>query len=184
MSLRYVLPLAQMILAVGLLWQSQRWLKAGPPMRGIPPHFTILVAVNAPITFLRALWFMHVSYYWDMGILVVMIGLLWYWVALNVIAWRTHRAVHMLSWTPLRLGCDAILIVLGLLFGLVCIWDTVAPRIGLYGPYGLRSLFDVDWWQPSLFVAVTVLLLAWCAGLTYFFGRDFVHCLRVKTRVN
>jgi len=182
LKLRYVLPLVQMTLAIALIWQSQVWFERARHknhMPGIAPHFTLLVAINAPVTFPRALWYMHISYYWDMSILVAMIGLLWYWVALNVVAWRTRRAVQVFSWLPLRLGSDAILIVLGLFFGVVCVWDIVAPRIGLYGPYGLRSL-DLDWWHPSLLVAVTVLLLGWCAGLTYFFGRDFVQCILRK----
>lgn len=182
-KLKYVLPLVQMTLAVALIWQSQVWFehaRHGSDMPGTAPHFTLLFAINAPVFFPRALWFEHISYYWDMIILVAMIGLLWYWFALNVIAWRTSRAVQMFSWAPLRLGCDAILTFYGLLFGVVCIWDTVAPRIGLYGPYGLRNL-NLDWrWQPSLMATVTVLLLAWCVGLTYFFGRDFVHCILRK----
>lgn len=180
---KYVLPLVQMTLAVALIWQSQVWFehaRHGSEMPGTAPHFTLLFAINAPVFFPRALWFEHISYYWDMIILVGMIGLLWYWFVLNAITWRTNRAVQMFSWAPLRLGCDAILTFYGLLFGVVCIWDTVAPRIGLYGPYGLRNL-NLDWrWQPPLMATVTVLLLAWCVGLTYFFGRDFVHCILRK----
>ena len=190
-KIKYVLPLAQMTLAVALIWQSQVWLMErqhhGSDMPGPAPHFTLLFAINAPVFYPRVLWFPvvyhlrpYVAYYLDMTILVTMIGLLWFWVALNIIAWRARRAVQMFSWAPLRLGCDAILTFYGLWFGVVCVWDTVAPRIGLYGPYGLRNL-DLDWrWQPSLMAAVTVLLLAWCVGLTYFFGRDFVHCILRK----
>jgi len=153
-KLKHFLPLAQMILAVVLIWQSQVWLlesfRHGSDMPGPGPYFTLLFAINAPVFYPRVLWVRHISGYCDNIILVAMIGLLWYWVALNVIAWRTRRAVQMFSWPPLRLGCDAVLTFYGLLFGVVCVWDTVAPRIGVYGPYGLRSL-DLDWrWQPSL----------------------------------
>lgn len=183
MKLRYVLPLAQMTLAVVLIWQSQVWferVRHESDMPGPAPHFTLLFAINAPVFFPRALWFEHISYYWDNIILVAMIGLLWYWVALNVIAWRTRRAVQMFSWMPLRLGCDAILTFYGLLFGVMCIWDTVTPTIGLDGPYGLRNL-DLDWrWQRSLMATVMVLLLTRCIGLTYLFARDFAHCILRK----
>ena len=79
-----MLPLAQMALALALLWWSDLWLRTAQrtmDMPGPAPAFTLLVSINAPVAFPRALWSRHRPDPWDDLTLIAAVGLLW-------IGWR------------------------------------------------------------------------------------------------
>ena len=170
MNLRYALPAAQM--ALGLLWWTDRWFKTVgrfDDMPGPAPAFRLCISINAPIALVRALWFRHASTFGDYLILVLAVGVLWYGVALNVESWRRDRTVLTFRWVPLRLAADLLLIAMGAFWGL-----TFASEVrDVIFPYRHWS----GWLWPS---AILGPLFAWSIALIFFFGRDFIHCVRTK----
>jgi len=166
-KLKYALPLAQVLLAISLLWASELWFKAARgtmDMPGPAPAFTLLILINAPLAPLRALWYRHVSTVWDDVTLVAAIGLLWYWVASNIYSWQEKRRVCMFSWAPLRLAGDMLAVGAGAFWIVVFVADRSA--------FTVESRLGVPWT-----VAVVSLPLAWSLVLIFFFGRDFVQCV-------
>lgn len=123
-KLKYILPLAQMALAVGLLKSSELWYAAIMRVSdspGISPEFRLLFAINAPIGLPRLLWSRFLPGSWDYPILIAAVGLLWFWVALNVNSWRQRRAIYMFSRAPFRIAGDLFLIATGVFWGGVCV---------------------------------------------------------------
>src|SRR5271169_6615031 len=115
-KLKYALPIAQMLLALALLWQSRVWDKAArrtADMPGPSPEFTLLVSINFPVALARGLWLHYTPYFWDDALLIGGIGLLWCWVALNLYSWRRYRSVFTFSWMPARLAVDLLLVAVG-----------------------------------------------------------------------
>jgi hypothetical protein len=169
-KLRYALPAVQMAVAVGLIWWSDQWFKAQMRLQDMPgpaPAFTLCISINAPIALPRALLFRHISAFWDYVLVVLAAGVLWYWVAVNIGSWRRNRTVLTFRWTPLRLTADLLLVAMGVLFG------------GWFVAEG-RSLRPQPW-PPSRWLwmaGILIPLLAWSLVLIFFFGRDFIHCIR------
>jgi hypothetical protein len=165
-KLRYALPAVQIAVAAGLLWWSDQWFKAQmrlQDMPGLAPAFTLCISINAPIALPRALLFRHLSAYWDYVVLVLAVGVLWYWVALNIESLRRGGNVLMFRWVPLRLAGDLLLIAMGAFWGIA--WVPEARRSLTYWPWA---------WMPC----VLGFLVAWSFALIFFFGRDFIRCLR------
>jgi hypothetical protein len=177
LKLRYVLPLIQIALAVVLLWQSQVWFEAVRhrfDMPGTAPHSLLLLAINAPITVLRVLWYRHMNYYMDMAILIAMIGILWYWVGLNVESLRTSGQVLALDRMPLRIAADLLLIALGFFFGFVYVHDELTHRELASAKFAVLHV----WLRTPFRVTLTFFWISWPVALIFFFGRDLIHILR------
>jgi len=174
-KLRYALPILQVLLAVALLVWGERWERAHmrQDMPGVPPAFNLLIAISFPLAVPRTLviryFFLHrpllLPYLWvrwgDIA-LVTAIGMLWYWVSLNIESWHQRRRVFMFSWKPLRLAGDTIAVGVG------AIW----PFIGRYQVSAPFSWTDWLWFVPCL-----GLPFLWSAALILLFGRDFAQCL-------
>lgn len=163
LSLKYALPLAQMALAACLLlWTYQcqaafRRLYDAPP---VPRPFTLLVFLNAPANLVRWTWFYHVRGVWSDALFVGSIGLLWYWVALNIYAWRERKSLILPAWAPIRVMADLALIATG-------------PIIA----WALRSvdIAELPWlWR----IPVAAFLVIWSLGPVVIFGNDLIQCLR------
>ena len=153
-------------------------------MPGPAPAFTLLVSINAPVAFPRALWSRYLPDPWDDLTLIAAVGLLWYWVALNIDSWRRSRTAVMFRWAPLRLVGDLLLIVTGAFWGLIFVGKDLAE--GVRGE-ALRNHFFLNWSQARWFIAVSGCHLAWSLVLIFFFGRDFICCVFRKesgARVN
>ena len=168
-KLRYVLPVAQMALAAMLLWWSNAVLIAANRhhyVLGTTSQFSFLVSLNAPVAFLRAFWFRHLPFLWDDITFTAAIGLLWYWVALNLHSLRQKRKVCMFSWPPLRLIGDigAIGVGVGVFWGFIY-WRS---RLGC---------IPVSWLGWLWCALLVSLPLAWSVFLIFLFGRDFIHCI-------
>jgi len=164
--LKYGLPLAQMALAVALLWWSNRWLTAAIQINDSPstaPAFTLLVFINAPAALARALWFRHVDGLWDDVMFVASIGMSWCWVALNINSWQERSTLLLFTWVPLRLAADLLLIALSGCF----VW--FSRRIDI-------AHLPWQWLVPTLTSA-----LIWSVGPVFVFGGDLIHCLRHNT---
>jgi hypothetical protein len=166
-----ILPLAQMAIAGALLWWSElfRALTHLQDMGGQDRAFVLCISINAPVFLLRALWSRYLSGWHDHALLIVVIGLLWLWVALNITSWQRRRAVMMFSWKPLRLAGDLLPTAVGALLGFVFVMNLQELVRGI--KYS-RDFIDALWLasEPALF-------LAWSIVLIFFFGRDFTHCV-------
>jgi hypothetical protein len=168
--LRYALPAAQMLLAVGLVWWSDRWFEVQMRLQDMPgpaPAFQLCACINAPVALVRSLCFRHLSHYDDSIALVIAVGALWYWVALNVESWRRDRMVLTFRWAPVRISTDLLLVAMGVLFG--C-WFVAEGGILSPSPWPLASWL----WIAGLLTP----LLGWSLALIFSFGRDFIHCIR------
>src|SRR5580704_1701479 len=163
-----LLPLAQMVIAGVLLWRSE--LFAGHP--GPDWAFILCISINAPVLLPRALWFRHLSGWHDHALLIVAIGLLWLWVALNITSWQRRQAVMMFSPRPLRLAGDLLPTAAGGLLGFIFVMNL--PEV-VRGMKYSRDFTEAMWLasEPALF-------LAWSILLSFFFGRDFIHCLSTR----
>jgi hypothetical protein len=173
LKLKYVLPLAQTLVAVSLLVWTDRWARAlmrVDDMPGNPPSFTLLLAINAPLAIPQALVFRYLPGVWRDIAFVVAIAVLWYWVALNMESWQQRRRILMFSWTPLRLFGDIIVFGVGVMLALVLAGDFVLGRA-----YSLPPRLSLTEWL--WFVPCACLPILWSALLIFLFGRDFVYCL-------
>ena len=96
--LRYLLPVGQVLVAIGLYAWSDAWFREASKhssMPGLPLGFTILISLNAPLALPREFYYRHTGIP-DLGdrvVLLVGIALLWYWVARNIESWRERRTV-------------------------------------------------------------------------------------------
>lgn len=166
-----LLPLAQMAIAGVLLRWSERFtaLTHLQDMPGPDRAFVLCISINAPVFLLRALWFRHLSGWHDHALLIVVIGLLWFWVAFSIRSWQSRRAVGMFSWKPLRSAGDLLVTAVGALLGFVFVMNF--PEVVIRIKYS-RDFTDALWIgsEPALF-------LAWSIVLIFFFVRDFIHCI-------
>jgi len=108
------------------------------------------------------------------------VGLLWYWVACSIETWRKRREALLTHWRHGRLLIDALLIAMGLLFGLMGVGE--AKEILDWAPMSFRGAvgcFGADWWSELLRSLVAASMhFGWCAILVLVFVRDFVRCFR------
>jgi hypothetical protein len=159
-----------MSLAIGLYRWSDAWLMAkmaavrGEPYMGPSPGFTLLVLLNAPLAFLRAFYTRHLPEVWDRAVLILAIGLFWYWIALNIEKFPLKRTVTTFALPTLRVTSDLVVMAVA---GLVGISDVSRawwwlPRMDVPDPQGL-------WMLGS-----HLCLLTWSFVLLFFFGRDLV----------
>jgi hypothetical protein len=164
-KLKYVLPLAQMALAVVLLRLSYLWMRTitHSDSPGPDPAFSLLLSINAPAALARTLWSHRLPYLWDNVTFVAAIGMFWYWIALNIQSWRERRRTLLLfAWTPLRIGAD-LLVIAG---GVCLVWLCLDAMSGPHVPW--------LWFVPTS-------ILIWSVGPMFFFGRDLIHCVRRKS---
>ena len=184
-KLKYLLPLLQMVLAIGLLRLSNSWVKAMRGVEDIPgpsPAFNLLVCINAPVGAARAFWFRYLPGYWVDLTFIVAIGLFWYWIALNINSWRERRMVVMFTWWPMRIAGDLLLIGVGAILLVYVYVNQFGVRMAVEALRGPLSPGQLAW---RWLVPNIGLPLVWSLALIFFFGRDFVHCvLRKKTRIS
>jgi|ERR1035438_8532022 hypothetical protein len=115
----------------------------------------------------------------DNAALVAAVGVFWYWFALNISSWRQGRTVVMFRWLPLRLGGDALLIALALLWcggfvdkGPDLVRTAAFTNADCFGP--------LAWWARPTLLVVALVHLPVPFVMTYLFGRDFLHAVLRK----
>ncbi len=179
----WILPAAQIVLAAGLISLSQvlgrsSWRHCDMP--GPDPAYVVLLAVNAPVNVARIFWDHWMPYPWNFPAFMAGVGLLWYWVACSAETWRRRREALLPRWRYGRLLIDALLIAMGLLFGLMGVVDT--KDITEWAPMSFRGIvgcFGANWWSELLRSIVAASMhFGWCAILVLIFVRDFVRCFR------
>jgi hypothetical protein len=160
--IKYALPLAQMALAVALIWLSRRELAAAHIQVGRTPAFDLLALINPPAAILRSAWFNYVDYPWSDVMFVASIGVFWYLIALSIDYWQKRKTILLFTRNPLRVTADLALIALG--------------------PYFMWVLRRVDvadmprqWEAPALSA-----VFCWLLGPAFIFGRDLILCFRRK----
>ena len=181
MKLKVMLPAANIALRLLLLrWDNSLSHLAGAcDSPGPSPADRLLMSMNAPLIFQLRIWYYSFSYPWNVAMEMIAVGLLWYWVAVNISSWRSGGNMITLSWRPARFGLDATLIILGLIFGLLAVNET---RWGvIYAEYmrrwGLNSVgcFGPISYQSLAAMAAACFYLGWCAVLVLFCGRDVIQ---------
>jgi hypothetical protein len=161
--IKYALPLAQMALAVALIWLSRRELAAAHTVGGHTPAFGLLILINPPVAMLRGLWFNYVYDPWsDHVMFVASIGVFWYLVGLGIDYWQKRKTLLLFTRKPLRVTADLALIAVGPYF----IWL-------------LRSV-DVANMPWQLETPALAVVFCWFLGPAFIFGRDLIHFLRSK----
>lgn len=160
-QLKCALPLVQMALAVGLLKRSEVWYAAIMRVSdspGISPSFRLLMAINAPIGLPRRLWSRFLLGSWDYPILIAAVGLLWYWVILNIDSWQRRGAVVMFSWKPMRLAGNLILIVTGGFWAMASVSNDLDVRAIIHGALSqvLRDCYPRTLQGASWCIAATM----------------------------
>jgi hypothetical protein len=161
------LPAVQMVLTSALLWWTRQSFDSAAKvhlMAGTPAAFKLCMALNAPLALARVLWSGYRSRLPDDLIFIAAVGVLWYWVALNIEYWRQHRAVLMFSCVPLRLAGDVLLVGTGLFLGF----------------WAVKSLLLMNWSQSAWFIPSQALVLTWSFLLVGLFGRDWISCILLK----
>jgi hypothetical protein len=104
MRIKYALPILQMFLT----WLLMRWdnalqiaaFEARPrcDMPGPIPAFTVWISINAPLALPSSIWNRYLSSYnWSFAVLVLAVGLFWYWIGLKAEVWRQEKKVLMFS---------------------------------------------------------------------------------------
>lgn len=181
--LRWVLPAAQMAVALTLIWRTYVWgetVGAIQTSPGTAPAFTLLVAINTPLALLRDLWYRDLGYVRDDITLVSGIGLLWYWVALNIYSWRRTRAVLMFRWFAPRIAGDLLLISTGVFWGLYCVDDIFGTSLL---PFAVVHHSGLGYPAPWVlwYIAAEVFRLGWSVVLIVIFGRDLIMAIVFKT---
>jgi hypothetical protein len=187
---RFILPLVQMVTALGLLrWSHilERYAAHRCDMPGPDPAWKFLGGVNAPVLLARLVW-LRILDNFQLGptttrfvedaAYIAGVGLLWFGVSLNFNRWHEQRSVFMFLWTPLRQAGDVAVVLVGMFFGLFA-FDALAmlgpiPHEGV-GCFGSMIWL---WWVPSLVSGV--LYAMWSLVLVWFFGRDFVVAVSSK----
>lgn len=179
MKSKYALAAAQMVLAgVLLLWDNALQIGQHYGSRlcdapGPTPVHPVLLSINAPLAVPQAVWNRYLPSYWSMAIMIAAVGLFWYWVGMNVQAWRTRRMILMCSWRPARFFLDAVLILSGLICGLFGVGN--ARAIVRYWPQELHMGCYTPLWSYTLSSSVVAcVVLCWCFVLVFFYARDFV----------
>jgi len=158
-----------MIFASVVWWFNVRWLVSARRhgILGSSPEFDLLMALNWFVVPLRSAWW-RLPFLWDMVASILVIGLFWYWIALNIERLRNRQTLRLFKWRPLRMAAGFLFVAIGLVFGLVF----AATVMGGPGRYNARF-----GWEWLLTVAIE---LGWCVILIFFGGRDAVDCLRKR----
>jgi hypothetical protein len=177
MKIRYALPLVQMLLAATLLWWDHLLSRVGDracDMAGPTPAFSLLIAINMPVSLPRMAWYRHVPYPLEDFILIAAVGLFWYWVALNIPSWR--RTGFSSWWRPVQLVVDLAIVALGVVSGLYGVGKEYDGSRSF--TYGVGCFGPNLWFRFLPLILIGCFYLAWSLVLIFFFGRDFIHALR------
>ncbi|SRR6266700_463748 len=186
-KLKIILPIAQVVIAIGLLILAHQQLKGTSWGRtgtswnqsaGGAPARRICIALNAPVIFFHnlGLWdrvsglgggkepglgdrtlLSGDDFIWLIGI-----ALLWYLIGLIIELKLRKRKNLVLAFTPLRVGFDLILVFMAITFA-----------AGTFD-----SWFEAPGWAIS--VVTATLFLAWTFGLLVYCGYDTVSWIKER----
>jgi hypothetical protein len=183
MNASRAIVLVQAAVAWTLIWYDHVLQAAAMHRCDVPgassPAFSILLAINLPLAIPRTIWDRYLPFPWSQTLLIVAVGVLWGWVALNVNAWREHRIAFVPKWDPLRFVVDFLLIFLALIS--LFVTGVLLEGVGAFSPFDPHSFdcYGADFWSHLMpMVIVACSSFAWCFWLFFFFGRDLLYCVR------
>jgi hypothetical protein len=161
LKLKYLLPLTQIVVAIFLLHQYQRWmiLTRHDDMPGPGPAANLLGLINLPVALLRGVSFRSFDLDWPDWIFVVVLAILWYWLGREIESRLDRRRQATIGRQLVRIATDVLLTVCsaGLVF---------------WGHYELLSL---PW---SYFAPSVVFLLFWVFVPPLLLGYDLYSVAR------
>jgi hypothetical protein len=142
-KLKYLLPVAQVTVAVFLLHQYELWvmLTRHLDMPGPGAAATLLALINLPIAVLRGFWFRSFDVYWPDWVFVAAVAVFWYWAGREIES-RLDR-------TPLAIKSQLACIAVDMLL-------TVSSL-----SFVLSGRTDFRWFPWSYFVPAFVFSLVW-----------------------
>lgn len=150
-------------------------------MAGPSPAISVLIAINLP---LAIPWLIANRYLfpWSDAFLIVAAGVLWWWVARSVNAWRERRTTLTFKWRGTRLVTSAVFLCLVL----ICFaaGGTLFAEVEGFGPFDLhaRNCFGSDLWFhviPSIIVGSAGVL--WCLWFVILCWRDLIGYVRDRS---
>jgi hypothetical protein len=192
-KLQYILPLIQIMVAAGLIFlgkgqdtnlQDRIHERCQVvEVAYVAPAWHLCDGISGP---LRPFWisvflcdkYSPFSNAWPWIVSMALIALLWYWTGLNLSSWIAKKQLALPSKRFIRLPCDVLII----LFGILC------AQYALYGTnecgivrlihnwhecwHGIEEVFRPV--ESVMDLAATTCYLMWAVVLIGFFGRDFV----------
>jgi hypothetical protein len=184
-TLKYWLPMMQVVLAAVLLWISDAWtlalMRRSHGMVGSVPTFDFLVSLNAPVALLRMYLGRFITGWWDYIAFVFFIGLFWYWVALNILSVRESRVVTLFRYRPLRVLADLLLAVVGIFLGLTFTTNFYWP-IFVFGMRVPQMYHGVTGWKGyAVITSLTLPMAMWSLLLVFLFTQDLYRTVRRRT---
>lgn len=172
------LPLVQVALAVALVVSNRFW-RFHCDMPEMSPAWLLLISINVPAALLRGFWGPMVEgqrdinpevLFWaEGGLFVASSGLLWYWVARNVVWFKSNKTVVTFRWLPLRVASDLLIIASMLWWGFAT-WKDMGWSAGLRGYSCYRPLVLSQW----MTFASLSFQIGWVFVLIAAYGRDVV----------
>jgi hypothetical protein len=177
MKLKLILPLAQMGLAALLLRLSFLYEVAArmQDSRDMHPGFVLLLLLNLPVSVpVKMFLYGLLPTLWFDALMVVTIGVFWYWAALRMLMYRERGTLLPFNGAWMRISIDLLLVSVGvfLLWSLV---EEVRDYPFMFSP----SRFGWPW-----FVPICASSLVWSLGSILVFGYDLANCVRHRCREN
>ena len=136
---------------------------------GVHPGFVLLLVLNLPVSVpVKLLFYGRVPTLWFDALLVVTIGLFWYWVALRMLLYGERKTLLTFNSTWMRISTDLLLISVSVFLG----WSIV-EEIRDY-PFMLSPSRFGGWlW----FFPICVSFLFWSLGSMLVFSYDLANCV-------
>lgn len=166
------MPLAQMMLAALLLRLSFLHDAATQydDSRGLHPAFILLLCLNFPVSVpLKLLLYGRLSTLWFDAVFVLIVGALWYGIAICISIYRKRGIVFPPEPRWLRVPADLLVLAMGVFL----VW-AVGAEIRDY-PFMLSPSHLGGWFW---FAPICVSVLLWSVGSLLVFGYDLAKCVR------
>ena len=176
-KLKLILPLTQMGLATLLLRMSFLYDVATRmhDSPGVHPGFILLLVLNLPVTVpVKMLLYGRLPTLWFDALMVVAIGVFWYWAALRIKIYRERGKLLLFNGTWMRISIDLLFASVGVFLAWSLV-NSVRDYPFMFSP----SRFGWPW-----FVPICASSLFWSFGSIFVFGDDLVNCVRHRSSEN
>jgi hypothetical protein len=192
-KLKYILPLVQITVAVALIFlgsgqdvslQDRIHERCGIcEVAFTAPAWHVCDGISGPLRPLWNGWLLRDKlalrgYAWSWIVPLALIALLWYWAGLNISSWIVRKQLVLPSKRFLRLPCDVLLVLIGLLCANYFIYGSAecgVVKLIYHWHKCWHGWFDeLTLLEGAMDLAATTFYFVWAVVLIGFFGRDFV----------